>query len=201
MKPSLAELALRMHEKIDLTDEKSVKKYLGFTPVGENLIGVRQRSTKHMEDDTLEFGPGGIKQVKKDPLGLYVIFGGTPHHTRHIFGYWHINDVDELYLTIGGEQPDDPASRILIMRNPQPGERDMFAWYCEQCCLLLHCAVHETGRLGFETFWRAETEAVSEFNADPKLRRCANCGWEHPLAYRYMASKNTPQEEAARQGW
>ena len=201
MKPSLAELALRMHEKIDLKDEKSVKKYLGFTPVGENLIGVRQRSTKHMEDDTLELGPGGIRQVKKDPLGLYVIFGGTPHHTRHIFGYWHINDVDELYLTIGGEQPDDPASRILIMRNPQPGERDMFAWYCEQCATLLHCFVHETGRLGFETFWRAESDAVHEFNADARLRRCGSCGWEHPLAYHYMASKNTPEEEAARQGW
>ena len=201
MTPSLAELALRMHEKIDFTDPKSVKKYIGFTPMGENLVGIRQRSTQQMEDDTLELGPNGIQQVKKDRLGAYVIFGGTPHHTRGIFGYWHINDVDEIYITMGGEQPEDPATRLLIMRYPRPGERDMFAWYCEQCLALMHCAVQETGRLGFETFWRAESEAVREFNASPTLRLCRNCGWQHPLGYRFMANKNTPEEEAARQNW
>jgi len=87
------------------------------------------------------------------------------------------------------------------MRYPRPGERDMFAWYCEQCCAMMHCAVHQTGRLGFETFWRAETDAVTEFNSDPTLRRCRNCGWEHPLGYRFMATKNSADEEAARLTW
>jgi len=201
MEQSLVDLALRMHESVNFLDPKDVKKYVGFTPLGENIVGIRQRSTAHMEDDTLEFGPNGIQQVHKDRLGLYVVFGGTPHHTRHIYGYWHINDVDEIYVTIGGETPDSPASRLLIMRNPRPGERDMFAWYCEQCFAMIHCVVHQTGNLGFETFWKAEDAAVREFNADPKLRQCRNCGWVHPLSYHFMDHKNTPEEAAAKAAW
>ena len=48
---SLAELALRMHESVDLSDEREVKKFLGFTRVGENLVGVRRRATRLMEED------------------------------------------------------------------------------------------------------------------------------------------------------
>jgi RNase P subunit RPR2 len=87
------------------------------------------------------------------------------------------------------------------MRWPKPCERDMFAWYCKECVTLLYCHVHETGTHGFETFWPAENEAVRTFNTEPKLRRCRNCGTEHPLGYRFMAHKNSPEEEAARQLW
>src|SRR5687768_5538574 len=155
---SLAELAIRMHESVDLSDEHEMKKFLGFAPVGENLIGVRRRATKLMEEDSLEIGPKGIVRPRRDPFGLYIIYGGTPHHTRHLFGYWHINDVDEVYLTVGGKSPDDEATRIILMRNPRPGERDMFAWYCERCVTLLYGFVYETGNRGFPGFWRAEDE-------------------------------------------
>ncbi|MBV9120239.1 MAG: hypothetical protein JOZ39_05985 [Chloroflexi bacterium] len=201
MQQSLVDLALQMHERVDLKDPRDVKKYIGFTPLGENLVGIRQRSTAQMEDDTLEFGPNGMQQIHRDPLGLYVVFGGTPHHTRHIYGYWHINDVDEMYVTIGGDTPESPASRLLIMRNPRPGERDMFAWYCDHCLAMIHCVVHQTGTLGFETFWKAEDAAVRQFNADPKLRKCRNCGWVHPLSYHFMDHKNTPEEAAAKASW
>jgi hypothetical protein len=195
---SLAELALKMHESVDLADEREVRKFLGFAPVGENLVGVRRRATKLMEEDSFEIGPQGIIAPRRDPFGLYVILGGTPHHTRHLFGYWHINDVDEVYITVGGKAPEDEATRIIFMRNPRPGERDMFAWYCERCVTLLYCSVYATGDLGFHGFWRAEDEAVRTFNSDPKLRTCPTCGAEHPLGYRYMANKNTPEEETAR---
>ena len=33
---SLAELALKMHASVDLTNEHEVKKFMGFVPVGEN---------------------------------------------------------------------------------------------------------------------------------------------------------------------
>lgn len=201
MMRSPAELALRMHETVDLHDERELRKFLGFTPLGENLIGIRRRATRLMEEDSLEIGPKGIIVPRRDPFGLYIIYGGTPHHTRHLFGYWHINDVDEVYITVGGKSPDDEATRIILMRMPRPGERDMFAWYCEQCVTLLYCFVYDTGNLGFEGFWRAENEAVRTFNSDRKLRICPNCGWEHPLGYRFMANKNTPEEEAARKLW
>jgi hypothetical protein len=195
---SLAELALRMHASVDLNDEREVKKFLGFVPVGENLIGIRRRATSLMEEDALEIGPSGIVSPRHDPFGLYIVYGGTPHHTRHLFGYWHINDVDEVYLTVGGKSPEDEATRIIFMRHPRSGERDMFAWYCERCVTLLHCFVHATGDRGFSGFWRAEDEAVTTFNRDRQLRTCPTCGAEHPLAYRYMANKNTPDEERAR---
>jgi hypothetical protein len=201
MQQSLAELALKMHASVDLTDEREIKKFLGFTPVGENLVGVRRRATKLMEEDALEIGPGGIVAPRRDPFGMYVIYGGTPHHTCNLFGYWHINDVDEVYITVGGSSPEAEATRLILMRWPKPGERDMFAWYCKECVTLLYCHVHETGTHGFETFWPAENEAVRTFNTDPKLRRCRNCGTEHPLGYRFMAHKNSPEEEAARQVW
>ena len=38
---SLAELALKMHESVDLNDEHDLRKFMGFTPVGENLVGIR----------------------------------------------------------------------------------------------------------------------------------------------------------------
>ena len=77
---SLAELALKMHESIDLTDEREVKRFIGFTQVGENLIGVRRRATRLMEEDALEIGPGGVVTPRRDPLGLYIIYGGRAGH-------------------------------------------------------------------------------------------------------------------------
>ena len=44
--PTPAELALRMHESIDLRDERELRKFIGFTPVGENFLGVRRRATE-----------------------------------------------------------------------------------------------------------------------------------------------------------
>ncbi len=201
MQQSLVELAMQMHRSVDMTDEHDVKKFLGFTPVGENLVGIRRRPLKLMQEDSLEIGPRGIVRPPRAPLGLYVIFGGTPHHTQHLFGYWHINDVDELYITAGSGSPEEDATRILLMRYPRPGERDMFAWYCQQCVTLLYCFVYQTGRDGFEGFWRAEREAVKLFNGDPKLRICPNCSWQHPLGYGFMSHKDTPEEAAARAGW
>lgn len=195
---SLAELALRMHETVDLTDERELRKYIGFTPVGENFIGVRRRSTQALEDDVVEIGPNGIVAPRHDPFGIYVTYAGTPHHTRHLFGYWHINDVDEVYITVGGKTPEEEGTRIILMRQPRPGEQDMFAWYCERCVVLLYSFVYDTGNLGFQGFWRAEDEAVRTFNGDPKLRTCPSCGAVHGLGYRYMANKNTADEEAAR---
>jgi len=43
---------------------------------------------------------------------------------------------EKIDFTIDGEYPEDPATRLLIMRYPRPGERDTFAWYCQQCCAL-----------------------------------------------------------------
>jgi hypothetical protein len=198
---SITELALRMHESIDLTNEHEVVKFLGFIPMGENIFGVRPRTGRSMAEDAMEIGPQGVIHPRRDPYGMYICYAGTPHHSKHIFGFWHINDVDEIYINVPGATADDVGKQIIMMRYPRPGERDYFAWYCQQCSALLHCIPLDTGNLGFNSIWRAEGDAVHEFNSDPRLRICKSCGWEHWLAYRYRANMNTPEEEAARAVW
>ena len=141
----------------------------------------------------------------RSDYGMYVVSGGTPHHTTGMFGYWHINDVDEAYIRIppASGDPADDMTLIIMQRKPRPGEQDMFAWYCKNCLELLYCEVFDSGNLneGFPGLWRAEHEAIRRFNADPTLRVCRECGTQHPLAYRFWAASNTPEEEAARALW
>lgn len=201
---SMAELAVQMHANIDLTNEEEIQEYLhGFGRSGENFIGVRRRPARSIESAHLEIGPNGIVQPARKEFGLYITYGGTPHHSRHVFGYWHINDVDEIVFTIPGKTPDDDATNILLMRAPKPGEQELFAWYCLACATLLHAVVFDSGNLngGFPALARAESHAVRTFNSEPALRVCQCCGTEHPLAYRFWPAANTPEEEAARALW
>jgi hypothetical protein len=199
VKKSLAELAVRMHETVDLRDERELKKFMGFTPVGENLIGIRRiRAPGKDSHGLLEIGPNGIQEPPRDHCGIHVVYGGTPHHSPRQFGYWHINDVDEVYLRVPDDAPSDIVTHVLLMRLPRAGERDMFAWYCMRCVTLLYCHIFDSGRLGWGGFWRAEDQAVETFNGESKLRVCLECGWESPLGYRGLPGKNRPEEEAVR---
>jgi hypothetical protein len=143
---SITELALRMHESVDFANEHEVVKFLGFIPLGENIFGVRPRTGRSMAEDAMEIGPQGIIHPRRDPYGMYICYAGTPHHSKHIFGFWHINDVDEIYINIPGATADDVGKQIIMMRYPRPGERDYFAWYCQQCSTLLHCIPQEVRR-------------------------------------------------------
>jgi len=199
----LAQLAEKMHENIDMTDQAELKKYLsGFQTLGENFIGIRKRKVTDPTSKTYQIGPKGVIESSQELVGMHVIYSGTPHHTRGTFGYWHINDVDEIYFRM----PDAANQEItvcILMRVPKPGERDMFAWYCQQCSTLLHCFVYPSGDKGegIQGIWNAEALAVTEFNSDPRFRTCINCGAAHPLGYRFYAPLNTADEEAARLVW
>lgn len=203
---ALAEFAQKMHENIDLNDETEVQKFMqGFQRRGENFIGIRRHTGGSIGDGSggQEIGPKGIVAPKRAEFGMHIIYAGTPHHSKHTFGYWHINDVDEVYFRMPAKEAGGPAQLTILMRHPMPGERDMFAWYCQTCVNLLHAEVFQSGDLGlgFQGLWRAESEAVASFNKDPKLRQCGNCGAEHPLAYRFWKPHNNEQEEAARALW
>ncbi len=201
----MADFAQRMHETIDLTDDAEVQKYLqGFQRRGEYFIGIRRHTpTAPNEARGLEIGPKGIETPRRAEFGMHVIYAGTPHHSIHTFGYWHINDVDEVYFRMPSKEPGGEVQQAILMRNPVPGERDMFSWYCQNCVTLLYCSVFHSGdlQLGFQGLWRAEHEAIVAFNKDVKLRTCRNCGTEHPLAYRFWKPHNSPEEEAARAIW
>ena len=201
---SAAELAVKMHETIDFNDPKNVGRYAsGLRATGEYFISVQLQSMDEWSRSTWEIGPEGRARVAQDRRSLHLVYGGTPHRTEHAFGYWHLNDADEAYFRSFGELGEDLGTTCLVMRQPRPGDTDIFAWYCSGCLALLHASVYHSGdrHEGVRGFYAAEDAAVREFNGDPSLRRCRSCAAEHPLAYRASSEQNSLEEEAARATW
>lgn len=210
MTTDLAELAYQMHTSLDLTDHEEVEKFngLGFKRIAGHYMAIhRLPMFMWTSNDTVELGPKGIVPWGGDKTkpGLHITYGGTPHHVPHGYGYWHINDVDEIYLWAPAPSPNEFMTLVIVERDRLPGERDMFAWYCQQCQNLLYCYVYESGdnaHLGFEGSVSAELKAVRTFNGDRELRLCNECGAEHPLAYRLIGlPADTQAEEQARFVW
>ena len=194
----------------DFFSEKVIAHFSTFKPVGQNIYGIRRRYVgeatvrdpkKGKVGKAYEIGPHGLVEREAKPLELYVITGGTPHHVPGNFGYWHINDMDELSLRLPGESPEALGYTMVIMGTPTGKESDRFAWYCERCLTILFERVYETGRLGFEGFWKAEREAVTEYNRDARHRACRECGFTNPLGYCWAVNKDTPEEQEARALW
>ena len=103
-----------------------------------------------------EIGPQGVIQVPRVPLGVRINVAGTPHRTEFLFGYWHINDKDEIIISLPPPAPDLPSYLVIVMGFPHEGETDRMAWYCEKCTSLVFMSEHHTGLVGFNTFWRWE---------------------------------------------
>src|SRR5262249_54950023 len=139
----------------------------------------------------LEIGYKGITQGQNNPLNIRVAPAGTPHRVRHNFGYWHINDKDELYLPIPGATPEEQGFYVVVMGLPAGRETDAFAWYCEECDTLLYDHVIETGVTGLAGFWKGERQAVNHYNANPHLRTCPECGHMNPHGYCWNKAKDT----------
>lgn len=200
----------RIADDWDFFQERILPHFSTFRPHGHNVFGVRRRivSAKGVNDPKkgnisryLELGPHGVEESQHNPLEIKVTSAGVPHRVCHNFGYWHINDKDELYFGIPGLSETEPGHFVVIMGRPKDDETDGFAWYCEKCMTLLHEVVVETGRRGFSTFWKGEQDAVRRYNADLKLRTCVECGHVNPLGYCWNKAKDTPEEAIARTYW
>ncbi len=197
----------------DFFDEKVLKKFTGFKDIGTNIIGVRQRVVHRGHHSnvgdpkkgnigvTLEMGPNGITRVDHRPLTVRVTTAGTPHHAPHNYGYWHINDKDELYIQIPAEIDGELGRTIVLMGMPTGNETDGFAWYCEHCMTQLYEKLLVTGQTGLPGFWAAEAAAVRVYNSDVRHRTCPECNHVNPLGYCWNAAKDTPEEAAARLAW
>jgi len=202
----------------DFLAEKVLPKFMGFRPVGHGVYGMRQlipeapqtveqqqqngtgpilavRNRRHFE-----IGPKGVVTVKRTPLVAHVTLAGTPHHTEFVYGYWHINDMDEIAIDIP-PGPDRPGYVILMQGHPKGNEGDRIAWYCEQCTELVYMSELVTGNLGFKDFFHWERVAVRAYNSDAKLRTCWNCGHINPLGYLAFATQDTPEERESRLKW
>lgn len=210
----LAELAIDMHHSLDLTDPAAVDEFreTGFRRIADHFISVQRIPMFGWNmSQTFELGPQGVTPwvTDKHKMGMHITYGGTPHHVRHGYGFWHINDVDEFYIWTPGQNDDDFATMVIVERDRLPGETDMVAWYCQNCWNLLYCAVHQSGNssTGWPGTAEVLVEAVNTFNQDEKLRVCSECKAQHPLAYHLIdlletgVTTSTPEEEAARFEW
>jgi hypothetical protein len=194
----------------DFLDERVVQKFARFRPLGQNIYGVRRRdlSGNAMIDPikgdishTVEIGPKGIVEVMHLPMALHVTTGGTPHRVRHNFGFWHINDMEELYLGLPN-MPGDPLGHyIVIMQTPKGNEGDSWAWYCEKCLTMLFEKHFRTGEHGLAGLFKSSEQAVRQYNADARHRTCPECGFVNPLGYAWNPHHDTPEERAARALW
>jgi hypothetical protein len=197
-------------EDWDFLDEKVIAKFARFRPLGQHIYGIRRRdlSSDDMIDpvkgnisQTLEIGPQGIVEVRHHPMAIHVTTGGTPHRVRHNFGFWHINDMDEIYLGLPN-MPGEPLGHyIVIMGTPKGNEGDRWAWYCEQCLTLLFERHFRTGELGLYGLFKSSETAVRDYNSAARNRTCPECGYLNPMGYAWNANHDTPEERAARAIW
>lgn len=193
----------------DFLDERVIKTFSTFRAVGSNIFGIRRRAVTR--DDVVdplkgnisvlcELGPNGVAQHRFSSNSFHILASGIPHRVPYSFGYWHINDMEELFVKFPAAAGEEGYS-VVIMRRPAGREGESFAWYCEQCLTLMHEKWVATGRFGLGEFWRAERESVHAYNADSKLRTCPECGHLNPLAYTWNPSKDTALEAQARRAW
>jgi len=194
----------------DFLAEHVVPKFTMFRPVGQNIYGIRRRAIsadgvfdprKGDISGALELGPKGIVTVQHRPMCMHITTAGTPHRVPHSMGFWHINDMDEIYLPLPNEAGDPLGHYLVIMQTPTGAEGDSYAWYCERCLTMLFERRHRTGAFGMNGLFKCSENAVREYNADARLRTCPECGHLNPKGYVWNTAKDTPEERAARAIW
>ncbi len=194
----------------DFFEDKLAPKFSGFRAVGQNIYGIRRRKVsstgivdprKGNISGALEMGPKGIVSVVHKPMQMHVTTAGTPHRVEHSFGFWHINDMDEIYLGLPARDGEVLGHYLVIMQTPTGREGESFAWYCQKCMTLHHEYYYKSGQFGLQGFWKAEENAVRQYNSDPENRTCPECGFLNPMAYCWNTAKDTPEERAARAVW
>ncbi len=194
----------------DFLTEKVFARYASFRDIGSSILGLRRRiitptglidPKKGPLSKMVELDAGGIGEGGMGSFQLRITAAGTPHRSAHNFGYWHINDQDELYVPIPAASEGEEGFFVVLMGQPKGKDTDAFAWYCENCLTLLYEHVARTGNTGIAGFWKAERAAVSAYNGDARLRRCVECGHVNPLGYCWNSAKDTPEEAEARAYW
>jgi hypothetical protein len=177
-------------------------RYRSFYPVGEMLIGLRFHDVNptgtHMRmGRTLKIIDGKI--VAEPRANVMFTPPLVPHHSEHGYGFWHVNDEQEMVLNF--KLSETRTVTVLTEGFPKRGRRDRFAWFCLECLNPLYMREVETGRVGLPGFYAVEDDSFQTFNSDDNLRTCKECGTVHQHAYSIFAWKDTPEEKAARAIW
>ncbi|MGC4028115.1 MAG: hypothetical protein QM696_04485 [Steroidobacteraceae bacterium] len=206
----VAEPIEKIADDWDYLQDRVLSRFAGFRPAGQNIFGIRRRlitpegvtdPRKGNTGQFIELGPQGLTEGISAALKLRLTAAGVPHRVRHNFGYWHINDKDELYVPIPAEVTGELGHYIVVMGAPSGKESESFAWFCEKCHTILYDHVVDTGKYGLAVFWKGEREAVDIYNADVNLRTCPECGHVNPHGYCWNSAKDSAEEAAARRAW
>jgi len=120
----------------------------------------------------------------------------VPHRSEHIYGFWHINDEQELAMNL--TLSETRRVTVLIEGFPKRGRRDRFAWFCTSCLNPLYMREVETGRVSLPGFYAVEEDAFEVFNSELSLRTCKRCGTVHPHAYSIFTWNDSEEQKAAR---
>jgi hypothetical protein len=186
---------------LDLASKEAELRYASFAPVGDMLIGVRVRNLTQAGDRprgrSLKIIDGKIQDEPRANVTFTPAF--VPHHPEYNYGFWHINDGQEMALNF--RLSEKKAVTVLVEGFANRGRRDRFAWFCLNCVNPLYMREVETGRLGLPGFYGVEDDAINTFNGDKKLRTCRECGTVHPLAYSIFEWNDTPELRQARMSW
>ena len=122
---------------------------------------------------------------------------GTPYHIAHLFGFWIVNDVDAMLLTV----PRGLITQFMLVvggRTGKPAEA-RYLNVCPKCAARFGEASFAEVQSGYERFLDFALTRVRAFNSDAQLRTCPNCGAVHPLIYGFYEEADTTQERAARE--
>lgn len=193
----------------DFLQEKLVKKFTMWQEIGGNIIGIRRREVTLQEVidpqkghfNSITMTPDGLISKQHRGLKIHVTPGGVPHRVEHSLGFWHINDMDELYLPIPPRAGETQGHFIVVMQNPGEHEGESWAQYCQVCLTMLFEHHYQTGKFGWQGAIKAEEVGIKAYNADPNLRRCPECGHNNPLGYLWNPAKDTPEQAEARKVW
>jgi hypothetical protein len=186
---------------MDFASPDAEQRYRSFYPVGEMLIGLRFHDLK--SGSGLKLGRNlkivDGKIVTEQRSNIMFTPPLVPHHAEHGYGFWHINDEQEMALNL--KLSESRLVTVLVEGFPKRGRHDRFAWYCLECLNPLYMREVETGRVGLPGFYAVEDQAFQDFNGDARLRTCGACGAVHPPAYSIFPSQDTPEEREARALW
>jgi hypothetical protein len=187
---------------MDLMTEESKLRYRSFYPCGDMLIGLRYAEP---QPGKVGFKPGRSQkiingQIVSEPrTDVQFTPPLVPHHAEHVYGFWHINDQQEMVMNL--KLGDDRRLTVLIEGYPERGRIDRFAWFCLECLNPLYMAQLETAKVGLSGYYAVQEDAFEVFNNDESVRTCSECGTVHPVAYSIFPWKDTEAEREARALW
>lgn len=181
-------------ERIDFLSDLTRLKYQGFLPLhNDHIMGLRYLKGARPAVQVMTEQGVVSSDLAYPGEAMNVLPALVPHTVRGLYGYWHINEEDELTIPIPLNNGDSVV--VLLEGMPKAGRWDRFTQFCRTCRNKIHEHGVKTGEVGIAGFWKAEEQAVAEFNRDPKLRTCRECGTVNRHAYSYFTQFKGDREQ------